>query len=144
MNKGFKVAFHIDPMIWHPEWKENYSELVKEVTSNFKPEQVFNISLGTLRFQPEQRHIMRERFGLNSLVTSAEMFPSEGAKLRYDSRIRTEMFQHTLAEFKKNNERWSIFLCMETPETWIKTFEKVPLQISDLKPIFKSLPSIRQ
>lgn len=142
LDTGFKIAFHIDPMIWHPEWKENYSELVHQVTAAFGPKDVFNVSLGTLRFQPEQRHIMRERFGLDSLVTTAEMFPSEGAKLRYDAGVRAEMFQFVRSEFLKNSQEWSIFLCMETPETWIKTFEKVPMQLNDLKPVFKQLPEI--
>lgn len=143
LDAGFKVAFHIDPMIWHPEWKENYSELVEQICEMFRPEDVFNISLGTLRFQPEQRHIMKERFGLDSLVTSAEMFPSEGAKLRYDAEVRAEMFKFVSGLFKANSEKWAIFLCMETPETWIKTFEKVPMQITDLRPVFKQLPSIQ-
>jgi len=143
-DRGFKIAFHIDPMIWHPEWKENYSFLAEELNRNFKPEDVHVISLGTLRFQPEQRHMMRERFGLNSMVTSAEMFPSEGQKLRYDAAIRTEMFQFMIQKMKSLNPKWNIFLCMETPETWIQSFEKIPMQIPELRSLFKPLPNVRE
>ncbi len=139
---GFSLAFHIDPMIWHPEWKESYSGLVRELTSRFSVEQVNVISLGTLRFQPEQRHLMRERFGLRSLVTSAEMFPSEGSKLRYDASLRHEMFQFVRKEFLSNDPRWNIFLCMETPETWIQSFDKTPMQVDGLKDFFRPLPGI--
>ncbi|MEK6773636.1 MAG: radical SAM protein [Bdellovibrionota bacterium] len=139
---GFSLAFHIDPIIWHPNWKENYSYLVKILTKEFSPEQINVISLGTLRFQPEQRHMMRERFGLKSYVTSAEMFSSEGGKLRYDAALRNEMFQFVKNEFYATDSRWNIFLCMETPETWIQSFEKTPMQVPGLKDFFRPLPAI--
>jgi spore photoproduct lyase len=142
-DRGFKVAFHIDPMIWHEGWKENYSFLAEQLNNNFKPTDVNIISLGTLRFQPEQRHMMRERFGLDSLVTQAEMFQSEGQKLRYDAAIRTEMFQFMIQKMKSLDPTWNIFLCMETPETWIQTFDKIPMQVPDLRSLFKPLPQVQ-
>ena len=141
-DKGFQLAFHIDPMIWHPEWKENYSFLAEQIQKYFSADDVSIISMGALRFQPEQRHMMRERFGMKSLVTSAEMFPSEGNKLRYDASVRAEMFQFMLKCFKENSSKWNIFLCMETPETWIGSFEKIPIQIPELRSVFKPLPTL--
>lgn len=142
-DHGYKIAFHIDPMIWHPEWKENYSYLAEELNRQFKPSDVHIISLGSLRFQPEQRHMMRERFGLDSLVTRAEMFSSEGNKLRYDAALRSEMFQFMIKKMKALDSAWNIFLCMETPETWIQSFDKVPMQVPELRSLFKPLPQIR-
>ena len=143
-DQGFKIAFHIDPMIWHEEWKSNYSFLAEQINAHFSPGDVHVISLGTLRFQPEQRHLMRERFGLNSLVTKAEMFPSEGQKLRYDVGVRSEMFQFMIQKMKSLNPNWNIFLCMETPETWIQSFDKVPMQMPELRSLFKPLPQVRE
>ena len=140
---GYQIAFHIDPMIWHPEWKENYSNLANTVCQMFSAEDVNIISLGALRIQPEQRHMMRERFGMSSLAASAELFPSEGHKLRYDAVIRAEMFQFMIKQFKNNNPKWKIFLCMETPETWIGSFDKIPAQMPELKTIFKPLPIVQ-
>ncbi len=144
LQKGFKIAFHIDPMIWHPEWKENYTSLAEELNKKFRAEDVHIISLGTLRFQPEQRHMMRERFGMNSYVTSAEMFKGEGDKLRYDAALRAEMFQFMIQKMKSLNPKWNIFLCMETPETWIQSFEKIPMQMPELRSFFKPLPQVRE
>lgn len=143
-DKGFQVAFHIDPMIYYPRWKEGYGDLVDRILSRFKSSEVHVISVGTLRFQPEQRHLMRERFGMRSLVTSAEMFPSEGDKLRYDSNLRLEMVNFVIQKFKnaKSEIPWKVFMCMETPENWISSFQAVPNQISDLKDFFKPLPKI--
>jgi hypothetical protein len=131
-------------MIWHPEWQESYSELAEELNRCFRAEDVHIISLGTLRFQPEQRHMMRERFGMNSYVTTAEMHKGEGDKLRYDAALRSEMFQFMIKKMKDLNPKWNIFLCMETPETWIQSFEKIPAQIPELRSFFKPLPQVRE
>jgi spore photoproduct lyase len=142
-DQGYRIAFHIDPMIFHQEWKENYSYLAEEIYKNFTAQDIQVISIGSLRFQPEQRHMMRERFGFSSLVNQAEMFPSEGNKLRYDANIRSEMFQFMYRKLKALNPEFNIFLCMETPETWIKSFEKIPMQMPELKNLFKPLPQVR-
>ena len=131
-------------MIYHEDWKNNYGELVDIITSTFTPDEVGIISIGTLRYQPEQRHMMRERFGLDSLVTQAEMFPSEGNKLRYDAHLRAEMLQFVYRRLKSKNEKWNAFFCMETPETWISSLEKIPMQIPEIKNMFKPLPVVRQ
>jgi spore photoproduct lyase len=145
-DRGFQVAFHLDPLIWYPNWKAGYSELIQRITSLFTPEEINVLSLGALRFQPEQRHMMRERFGMKSYVTTAEMFPSEGNKLRYDSQLRREMFDFVLAELKARapatDRRYRTFLCMETPETWISAYDSSPMQMNELKEMFRPLPKV--
>jgi spore photoproduct lyase len=140
---GFQVAFHIDPMIYHENWEANYTELVDQICDLFTPQDIHVISIGALRFQPEQRHIMRERFGMQSYVTQAEMFPSEGAKLRYDSLLRQQMFQAVYQRFKMNNTTWKIFLCMETPETWINSLDSQPMAKQELRSLFRPLPPLK-
>ncbi len=141
-DRGFPLAFHIDPMIWHPEWKENYRLLTDTIKSRFSPSDVSVISVGSLRFQPEQRSMMRERFGTRSWVVQSEVFQSEGGKLRYDRELRQEMMKFVIDEFKNHDSRWRIFMCMETPENWIETFSATPLQVPELKAMFKPLPKI--
>jgi spore photoproduct lyase len=142
-DRGFKVAFHIDPLILHAGWEAGYRDLCERINNLFRPDEVHIMSLGTLRFQPEQRHIMRERFGLESQVTRAEMFSSEGGKLRYDAEIRQKMYRHVIDCFGELNPKWKIFLCMETPETWIGSLEHRPMEISELKEFFRPLPKIK-
>lgn len=143
LNAGFKIAFHVDPIIYHEGWQDNYSFLVDQITQNFSPNDVKVISLGTLRFQPEQRLMMRERFGMNSLVNQAEMFTSDSGKMRYDWHLRTQMFQFVLNRFKSNNQAWNIFLCMETPETWATTLNKSPMKVDGLENLFRPLPKAK-
>ncbi len=142
VQKGFPIGVHIDPMIFHEGWQKNYEDLIRELTQRFTKDQVQGITVGTLRFQPEQRHIMRERFGMKSWVTQAEMFPSESGKLRYDSQLRTSMFRFAVDIFKKYSN-WPISLCMETPEAWIATFEKLPNQMDELKSFYRPISGLR-
>lgn len=141
-DRGFQVAFHIDPLIYYPEWKTGYQELIDQIHARFRPSEVHVISVGALRFQPEQRHMMRERFGMRSWVTAAEMFQSQGGKLRYDQKMRQEMFDFVIQGLKAKDPAWRIFLCMETPESWISAYEKTPLMVPELKDIFRPLPKV--
>jgi spore photoproduct lyase len=140
-DKGFQVSFHIDPMIWHPDWQTNYQFLVDEIVKSFKPSEIPYLSIGALRFQPEQKNIMRERFGMNSYVTNSETFKSQDGKLRYDYNLRKEMFDFVLKRFKEHSTDWKIFMCMETPETWVDTFGHTPFKEKPLKELFQPIRS---
>ncbi len=141
-DQGYRLAFHMDPMIWHPEWQKNYSELIEMLLNKFTEEDIHVISIGALRFQPEQRLMMKQRFGMQSLVNQAEMFPSDNGKYRYDANIRSQMFQFAYKKIKELNPNMNVFLCMETPESWINSFEKMPQQVPGLRSIFKPLPEL--
>jgi spore photoproduct lyase len=136
LRHGYKVSFHIDPMIWHPEWRENYAMLIDEIHHRFTPDQVPYMSVGALRFQPEQRAMMRERFGMKSYVTQAETYRGPDGKLRYDARLRQEMFQFVLERFRSLHPDWRLFLCMETPETWLKAAGQSPYRDPRLHDLF--------
>lgn len=135
-DRGFTIAFHLDPMIYHPEWRESYGEMVRVITEKFAPSDVPIMSVGALRFQPEQRHLMRERFGLKSLVMQAEMFQGEDGKLRYDQKLREDMFKFIKTQFSQHSQAWKIFLCMETPETWLGTYGQMPKNVPGLADLF--------
>jgi spore photoproduct lyase len=139
-DRNFPVAFHIDPMIWHEDWQHGYADLVDRILSNFSPDEVALISLGSLRFQPEQRHMMRERFGMESKVVQAEMFPSEGGKMRMDTGLRRQMFAEVMNRFHQHDSRWKIIMCMETPESWISAYNASPMKVENIQNLFRPLP----
>lgn len=140
VQQDYSVAFHLDPMIFFNDWETAYRDLVQQITHRFRPEQVSVISLGSLRIQPEQRHLQRQRFAPQSLVNQAELFPSAQGKWRYDSLLRKRMSQLVLEEFRKHSPAWRVFLCMETPETWAASFGSTPMQNANLKDLFRPLP----
>ncbi len=141
-SRGYQIAFHIDPMIWHPEWETNYGQLVDEIHRRFTPRDVPYMSVGALRFQPEQKAIMRERFGMKSYVTAAETFVSQDGKLRYDEKLRQKMFRFVLDRFRAHSPDWRLFMCMETPEAWLKTVGESPFKDKQLGGLFDRRPLI--
>ncbi len=141
-DKNFKVGFHIDPMIWTPDWKDQYRELVSQISKYFEPKDVPYMSVGSLRFQPEQRHMMKERFPMKSLVNTKEMSPGPDGKLRYAKELRQEMYQFLIREFKGQNSAWNIFMCMEAHDTWLAAYEKTPRKVKGLEDLFSPRPSI--
>lgn len=141
LEKNFKISFHIDPLIWHPQWQDSYADLVDKITTLFTPEDIPYMSLGALRFQPEQRWIMKERFPLNSFVNQAEVFEGTDKKLRYDQNLRNQMFSFIIERFKKHNSKWNVFLCMESPETWLSTYENTPKKVAGLEDLFETRKS---
>ena len=135
-QQGFKVSFHIDPLIYHKEWKQNYAQLVDQITELFKPKDIKHISLGALRFQSQQKALMRQRFGMQSLVCQGEFFSSKDKKLRYSQELRQDMFTFILKRFKQNSPHWPCFLCMETPEVWLNSMKAPPKKIPNIKKDF--------
>lgn len=133
---GHHLTFHFDPLIYHEGWQDHYRQVVAEVTSQFAPHEVLSISLGALRFQPEQRHLMRERFGMKSYVTQAETFRSADGKHRYDLDLRREMFDFVLSEFRRHSEDWNLLLCMETREAWMGALAAMPKSVPGLGEYF--------
>ena len=139
-NRGFSIALHIDPVIWHPDWKKNYAGIVEQITSKFHPEDMPYISLGALRFQPEQQQMMKERFGMKSYVTSGEMFTGKDGKLRYDNELRQKMFKFIIDQFHQKSPHWKIFLCMESPESWLNSMNAMPRSTEGLENLFDHAP----
>ena len=135
-DKGFKVSFHMDPLIYHKGWKKNYKELVYQIMESFSFREIQHISIGALRFQPFQKTVMRKRFGMKSLVCQGEFFHSKDGKLRYDQEIRQEMFNYIIDLFKKDSPRWPCFLCMETPEVWLQSMGNPAKKIPEIQKDF--------
>lgn len=141
-DKGFQVSFHIDPIVYHPGWKENYGGLADQIVSSFQPEEITHISLGALRFPLSQKGLMRERFGMKNYVSQGEFFKGTDGKLRYDNELRQELFQFLWNRFKGKDSRWNTFLCMETPENWLHTALKPPRKDPALKKDFTLFRSL--
>ena len=133
-DKGFPISFHIDPMIYHEEWKKNYGQLVEQIAENFSPKEVTRISLGALRFQASQKALMRKRFGMESLVCQSELFTAKDGKLRYENNIRQKMFSFMNQKLKDHG--FNVFLCMETPENWLNSMNSLPKKIPAIKKDF--------
>jgi spore photoproduct lyase len=143
-DRGFPVAFHIDPMIYFEGWQEHYSDLAQQVATMFRPDEVKWISVGGLRYPPDMKNMLRERFPSGTQVLTGEMFLGDDGKLRYDQDLRNEMFEFVKNEFIKASESYPVFLCMETPASWNATFQATPRKVEKISNLFAPVVSTIQ
>ena len=95
--------------------------MIEELFSSISPEKITWMSLGTLRFLPELKSIMEKRFPLSPLPAGEWVSGLDG-KLRYFKNRRAELYRRLAGYLKKRAPGLTLYLCMETPEVWEKTY----------------------
>lgn len=131
VKAGYPVAFHFDPIIYYPGWEKDYRGVVELIFSRIGPEKVAWMSLGALRFAPELKGIIQERFP-DSSITFDKMRVGEDGKMRYPVKMRTEIFGRMHALIRSCSQDVYVYLCMESAEVrdgaGIKNSENNPYQ----------------
>jgi spore photoproduct lyase len=116
-SEGFILGFHFDPLIHHPGWKDEYLKTLDLMDKYIDPKGVIWISLGSIRFMPGLKPIIRKRHP-NSCVLDGEFVTGLDGKMRYFKPIRIDQFSH----LKENLEKWhsslGLYLCMESGDVW--------------------------
>jgi spore photoproduct lyase len=120
-KEGFVVGFHFDPIIQHPGWKESYLKTLEMMDATVDPKRVIWISMGCFRYMPHLKNIIRLRHP-RSHILDGEFVRGLDGKMRYFKPIRLELYGF----MKQKLDEWSrdlgLYLCMESPEVWQKTF----------------------
>lgn len=123
---GYKLAFHFDPIIFHPDWQNGYSKTIKLLFDSVPPEQIAWISMGALRYLPPLKSIASMRFP-KSRFFYEEFITGLDNKSRYFRPQRVELYQHIYSELKKRAaDTTCIYLCMESNEIWQEVFGYAP------------------
>ena len=125
VREGYRVGFHLDPMIHYPGWERDYEDLVDEIFRRFPSESVAWISLGSLRLSSELKAFMRSRFPRSALPLG-ELVPVPDGKLRYFWPIRVGMYRSVVGWAKSRSPRTPVYLCMERPGVWSTVFAREP------------------
>ena len=114
---GYRLGFHFDPLVYYPDWEDDYREIVSELFDGIDPENIAWISLGALRFTPRLGEIIRRRHP-ESRLPYGEFVPGHHGKLRYFRPLREEMYRKMLAWIKKEAPSVFVYLCMESRLVW--------------------------
>jgi spore photoproduct lyase len=122
---GFRLAFHFDPLIYFPGWKQAYHRTVEHLGAAVTAGDVAWVSLGALRFPPPLRQIMLARFP-HSRLGSEEMVRALDGKLRYFKDLRVEMFGRLREWLTEVLPGVQLYLCMESPRVWREVFGYAP------------------
>jgi spore photoproduct lyase len=132
---GYDLAFHLDPLIYHDNWEQNYQEMLDQLFDTINPDRIRWISLGTFRYSIGQKEIMQKRFP-NDHLTKKEMVQGSDKKFRYFKTIRQEMYEKIKNYLDKKDPKLFSYLCMETRYMWEKIYHFVPESSKNLDEYF--------
>jgi spore photoproduct lyase len=132
---GYKIAFHLDPIIPYEKWEKDYCDLIDSIFKYVKPSDIVWISVACFRYTQNLKNIILERFPKTKLFLG-EMIRCEDGKYRYIRHIRVNIYRKIIAQIKRHGENIPIYFCMESPSVWMDVFGKLPHKIENLKGIF--------
>jgi spore photoproduct lyase len=130
--EGFVVSFHFDPLIPHKGWREGYLRTIDLMDRYLKPEGIIWVSMGSLRFMPDLKPIIRKRHP-ETAILDGEFITGLDGKVRYFKPIRIALYDF----MRQNLEKWhadsGLYLCMESDEIWRKSMGWSPKDSNGLK-----------
>ncbi|MCS6924692.1 MAG: radical SAM protein [Candidatus Binatia bacterium] len=122
---GYKVGFHLDPLIEYPDWEAGYRETVARMLAAVELRRIAWISLGSLRLTPALRTTIRRRFP-HTRVLSGEQVPCIDGKWRTFQALRVHMYRTIRGWIQEAAPQVPLYLCMETAAVWAKVFGHTP------------------
>jgi spore photoproduct lyase len=126
VEKGYRVAFHFDPLVRHPGWQEGYTEIIERLSASIAASRIAWISLGALRFPSALKGIIAKRHP-DSRLLYEEFIRGLDGKFRYFKPLRLELLHFTAERLReKLGREVPLYLCMESEEVWRKVLKKEP------------------
>lgn len=112
MRNGYRIGFKFFPMIYFENWKQEYNDLVHQITSRFSksPKPIF-ISIGPLQMNEDLITMTKERFPNELLGIAEKMIRTEKKEFRYPAGLRREMFNFIADEFRNSPGQWTLHNC---------------------------------
>ncbi len=123
---GYRLAFHLDPLIYFENWEREYHDLIDRVFDTVDPDHVAWISTGSFRYTNDLRETIQARFPEDRLTREGEMIAGPDGKHRYFKTIREDMFRSIKAKIESVDPKLFLYLCMETQRMWRKVYGTVP------------------
>lgn len=130
-EEGFVLGFHLDPIIRHKDWKDQYAQTVDMLDTYVRPDRIIWMSMGCLRYVPQLKDIIRERHPKSRLV-DGELIRGLDGKMRYFRPLRTEMYAHLAEILEKWFKDIGLYLCMESHEVWLDSLGWSPVDSAGL------------
>ncbi|MEE4352110.1 MAG: radical SAM protein [Desulfatiglans sp.] len=116
-REGFVLSFHFDPILVHPNWRDEYRKTLEMMDKYIDPKGIIWISLGSFRFMPDLKNIIR-RFHPKSSVLDGEFIVGLDGKCRYFRPIRVELYSYIRELLEAWSDDISLYLCMESDDVW--------------------------
>ncbi|MGA0241942.1 MAG: SPL family radical SAM protein [Candidatus Marinamargulisbacteria bacterium] len=132
VDANYLIGLHFDPMIYYADWEADYMTLLSQVHAVVPSHQIAWVSIGSLRFNPEQKRLIENNFR-GTQLTCQEMVKGSDNKVRYVKPLRVQMYATMMTKMR---ELWGptplIYLCMERWDMWEKVMDTQPKSIAEL------------
>lgn len=116
-DQGFQVGIHFDPVILFDGWEAAYETLIDALLAHVPARRLEWVSLGSFRYRPNLRRVMRERHPETRLLTQEHVAGADG-KFRYLRPLRNHAYDTLRRRIKQRAPEVGVYLCMETKEIW--------------------------
>jgi DNA repair photolyase len=130
-SKGYKLAFHFDPMIIYQGCEDDYKKVVHSIFSHVSPESIVWISIGSFRFMPQLKSIVEQRFP-SSTMPYGEFILGLDNKMRYFKPLRIHLYKTLIDMIHEYAPHVFIYFCMEDEEVWEKCMGFFPQKEGEL------------
>jgi spore photoproduct lyase len=130
LDAGYRVAFHLDPIIAYPEAERDYVELLEELFSTISPAQISFISMGGLRMTPALRAAARRRFPRDVMLLGEDVLAADG-RYRTFAPMRIRLYKKIADKFKSAGVEVPSYLCMENAGVHQRVFGVAPMHPSE-------------
>ncbi|MBU1863566.1 MAG: hypothetical protein KKH94_07895, partial [Candidatus Omnitrophica bacterium] len=124
-QRGYKIGFHFDPILYYPGWQRDYQHVIDLIFKNIKPQNIAWISLGCFRFIPSLKPIIEQRFPKSTFICD-EFIKGLDGKMRYIKPLRIHIYTQMFDWIRSHNSNVFIYLCMESAEVWRRSFGFTP------------------
>jgi len=125
LDAGYRVAFHLDPMLAYPEAERDYIELMDELFSTVAPAKISFISMGGLRMTSGLRAAARRRFPKDAMLLGEDVLAEDGRYRTFASQ-RIRLYKILADKFKAAGAQIPSYLCMETASVHERVFGARP------------------
>lgn len=129
---GYPLAFHFDPMVIYDGCEKDYEAVIEDLFTRIRPESVVWISIGTFRFMPDLKPIIRDRFP-KSKIAYGEFITGLDGKMRYFKPLRIALYKHIANVIRNIAPNVLVYFCMEDDEVWKKSLGFLPSEKGGLE-----------
>jgi spore photoproduct lyase len=117
-DRGFKLGFHFDPILYYTGWEAGYEDLIQKLFETVHPDNITWISMGSLRFPPEMKSKIISKFPKTKIVYQ-ELIQGNDGKMRYVKPLRLQLYRKVYdLLLRYGGEDLFIYFCMENAEIW--------------------------
>lgn len=117
---GYPLAFHFDPIVIYEGCIDEYRRVVSKLFSAVPPRNIVWISLGSFRFMPDLKPVVRKRFA-GSKITLGEFIPGIDGKMRYFKPVRKSIYKAIVDAIRALAPDVTLYFCMEDDDIWEHT-----------------------